>query len=100
MLKLGVDLASLFPVRDRIFGPSRCAKINIVGGIILEILDPYNNAVRPSLTGAVHLFYVANNVSSNYPLLSTLKALKVMEPSLPRFGTAHSSMLAVNYSRC
>ena len=74
MLKLGVDLASLFPVRDRIFGPSRCAKINIVGGIILDILDPYDNAVKPSIAGAARLFYVAN-VSSTYLSLATLKAL-------------------------
>ena len=40
MLRLGVDLTSLFPVRVRIFGASCGAKIDIVGGIILEIADP------------------------------------------------------------
>ena len=42
-------------------------------------------------------FYVADNVSSTYHSLATLKALGV-EQSFPRFGTASSKMLAATYS--
>ena len=49
MHQLGVDPTSLLPVRARIFGASRGAKIDIIGGIILEISDPSNHTVKPRL---------------------------------------------------
>ena len=43
--QLRIDPASLVPVRARIFGVTSEAKIDIIGGIILEISDPLNHAV-------------------------------------------------------
>ena len=85
MHKMGVDLTSLFPVKARIFGASRDAQINIVGGIILLVSDP-NDHTGDSSRSTTRLFYVATNVTSTYLSLATLKALGVVEPSFPKFA--------------
>ena len=98
MHQLGIDPTSLVPVKVRIFGTSRGARIEIVGSLILEILDPSGHAVKLRMALAVHLFYVAANVSSTYLSLANLKALGVVKPAFPRFGTASSTRLATSYS--
>ena len=85
MHRMGVDLTSLFPVRARIFGASRDAQINIIGGILLLVSDPDDHTGNVSRS-TVRLFYVASNVTSTYLSLATLKALGVVEPSFPKFA--------------
>ena len=79
---LGVDINSLLPVRARVFGASRGAEIQILGGMFLEVgpAGPKDT----SSTRTVRLFYVATNVSRTYLSLATLKALRVVDSDFPR----------------
>ena len=94
--RMGIDRTSLFPVQARIFGASRDAQIDIIGGILLLVSDPDEHTGKVSRS-TVRLFYVATNVTSTYLSLATLKALGVVEPSFPKFaalGRAHGALAA------
>ena len=85
MHRMGVDITSLFPVAARVFGASRDAQIDIIGGILLLVSDPDDHTGNASRS-TVRLFYVATNVTSTYLSLATLKSLGVVEPSFPKFA--------------
>ena len=70
--QLGIDPTSLVPVPARIFGTSNGAKIDIIGGIILKISNPFDRMTKPSISSVVCLFYMADNISNTYSL-ATLK---------------------------
>ena len=92
MYQLGIDPTSLFPSRAHILATPRDAKINIIGGIVRDISDPFNHVVMPCVASTVHFFHVADNISSTYLSQATLKALGAMEPSIPQLGTPHSTL--------
>ena len=90
--RMGIDRTSLFPVQARIFGASRDAQIDIIGGILLLVSDPDEHTGKVSRS-TVRLFYVATNVTSTYLSLATLKALGVVEPSFPKFAALGRPMV-------
>ena len=98
LCQLAVDPASLLPIRAKIFGATPEAQIGIIGGIILEILDQLNHNVTPRPPTTACLFYVADNVSSPYLSLTTLKALGTVDLNFSRFGMSLSPKLAVSHS--
>ena len=79
---MGWDTASLVPVKVRVFGASRDAELNILGGILLDVRPPATSHTQ--VLSTVRLFYVASNVSKTYLSLGTLKALHVVEEQFPR----------------
>ena len=80
---LGVDTNSLLPVRARVYGASKNAEIQILGGIFLEVRPPGPHQ-NINLPRTVRLFYVADNVSRTYLSLATLIALGVVDSYFPR----------------
>jgi hypothetical protein len=87
---LGLDESYLFPVAARVFGASRDAEIDIIGGILLKVQPPGPN---PS-TSTIRMFYVARNVSRTYLSLSSLKALGVVSPEFPRMSALQQGSMA------
>ena len=79
---MGLDTTSLLPVKARVFGASKDAELNILGGIMLEVRPPY--LLQDQVLSTVRLFYVASNVTKTYLSLGTLKALHVVEEEFPR----------------
>jgi len=84
--------SSLIPVRAQVNGASHGSIINIIGGIVLSVKG-MNTRSRSSL----QLFYVADNVSSTYLSLSTLKALGVVSPDFPRIPTMDEATVAASH---
>ena len=80
---LGWDPKTLLPIKARLFGASRGAEIQLVGGIILEIQPPGGR--KKEEPPVVRLFYVSTNVTRTYLSLSTLKAMGVVDQDFPRF---------------
>ena len=85
---LGLDTATLLEVRARVFGASRGAEIQLLGGVLLEVRPPGSTQREGPTT--VRLFYVASNVSRTYLSLSTLKTLGVVNVDFPKFRLPYS----------
>ena len=81
---VGVDIASLLPVKARVFGATREAELKIVGAMFVKISHPS----LPSRT-TIRMFYVASNVSRTYLSLGTMKALGVVEQNFPNIPTLY-----------
>ena len=86
---LGIDSATLLPVKARVFGASRGAEIHLLGGILLEVrppgtIPPPGTDVKGDIS-TVRLFYVASNVSRTYLSQATLKNLGIVDANFPRF---------------
>ena len=67
---MGLDTTSLLPVKARVFGASKDAELNILGGILLEVRPP--SLLQDQVLSTVRLFYVASNVTKTYLSLGTL----------------------------
>ena len=90
-LHMNIDLSSLLPVRASISGASNGSKINIFGGVILQV-----KGLSARSCSSLQLFYVADNVTRIY--LSTLKGLGVqswMQPSPHQRARLQSSVRKV-----
>ena len=83
--EMGLDPATLIPVKARVVGAVRGSKLEIVGGVLLEVRAPGapDHACR-----TVRLFYVATNVTQCYLSLSCLQALEVLSSDFPSIGAA------------
>jgi hypothetical protein len=82
---IGLDPASLVPVKARVSGAVRGSKLDILGCVLLEVQGPAASAGQPSTRG---MFYVASNVTRCYLSLSCLQSLAVVPPDFPSLGSA------------
>jgi hypothetical protein len=89
-MSLGLDTASMMPVRARVFGASGGAQIEMLGGVFLEVRPPPPPAgcKEEQMAGTVRLFYVAKNVAKDYLSLATLMALGVVGKEFPSYPQA------------
>ena len=96
--ELGIEASSLFPVKARVFGASRGAEIDIVGGSLLAVGLPGTG--NPNIkTPPPHfcMVYWAKNVSRNYLPMSAMKAMGLVShdfPSLHQTPRSRPSQLA------
>ena len=65
--EMGVDPGTLVKVRARVVGAVRGSKLDIIGGVLLEVTGQGSPKKSPC---TVRLFYVASNVSQCYLSLS------------------------------
>ena len=67
--EMGVDPGTLVKVRARVVGAVRGSKLNIIGGVLIEVRGQESRKESPRHR-TVRLFYVASNVSQCYLSLS------------------------------
>ena len=91
---MGLDPCSLIPVKAQVVCASQGSKLNIVGGLFLQVRNPGpHSQTSPS---ALRLFYVASNVSRTYLSLSTLQALHVISADFPTIPYSPTTVGAVS----
>ena len=94
--EMGLDPSTLVPVKARVVGAVRGSKLDIVGGVLLDVRAP---AAPSGCHSSVRLFYVAANVTQCYLSLSCLHALEVVTTDFPTIGASAATCSLVKQER-
>ena len=85
---------SLLPVNTVVSGATKGSRLNILGALFLSV-----KGLAPNSRETLQLFYVADNVSTIYLSLSTLKGLGVVPLDFPKIAMA-DMVAGVGLQKC